>query len=457
MEVIVLAAGKGTRMYSETPKVLHKLGGKPLLSHVLDSARELQADKVHVVVGHGADRIKTYFDGKENAAPISWVDQEQQLGTGHAVQQALPGVAVSRTDNVVLVLYGDVPLIRPQTLRQLLALAENGAIALLTVVMDDPSGLGRIERNEAGDILAIVEDKDADLRQQQIKEINSGILAVPADRLAQLVHGIDNDNAQKEYYLTDIIAQAASAGDKISSLVIDDEAEVLGINDKSQLASAERQLQERIGQGLMQSGVTLRDPSRLDVRGELSCGRDVEIDVNVLIEGRVVLGDGVTIGANCVIKDAEVGSGTKILAGCHIEGAEIGRAVTIGPIARIRPGSRMDDGVKIGNFVETKNATIGAGTKANHLAYIGDAEIGRDCNIGAGTIFCNYDGANKHKTSLGDNVFVGSNCVLVAPLTLESDSFVAAGSAVSSDVPAKNLAVARGKQRNIQGWKRPSK
>lgn len=457
MEVVILAAGKGTRMFSARPKVLHTIGGKPMLQHVVDTAFNIGASQVHVVIGFGAEQIKDYFDELQLGQNINWLLQEEQLGTGHAVQQAVSSIDKENPNNAVLVLCGDVPLIRASTLNQLLENSDQSSVSLLTLATEHNQGFGRIVRDGENQVIAIVEEKDASTEQKEITEVNSGIMAVPGARLAGWLERLDNSNEQGEYYLTDIVALAAQDGCKINALTISDENEVQGINDKTQLAQLETHLQMTNNSKLMEKGVTLRDPARVDVRGELDCGQDVEIDVNVLFEGKVTLGNNVSIGANVIIKDSTIGDGSEILPNSNIDGAKIGEETAIGPSARIRPGTILSERVKIGNFVETKNVVIGAGSKANHLAYIGDAEIGENCNIGAGTIFCNYDGANKHKSILGDNVFVGSNSVLVAPLSLDDNSFIAAGSTINSDVPTDNLAVGRGKQRNIKGWKRPTK
>lgn len=454
METIILAAGKGTRMNSDKPKVLHSIGGKAMLAHVLSSAEQCSPEKTHVVIGFGADSIRQAF---EDHQAVNWVVQAEQLGTGHAVQQALPAIDCQNSANQVLVLFGDVPMISSSTLEALLTEAGSDALGLLTVELDQPEGFGRIIRDEQGSVQAIVEHKDATAEQRLICEVNTGIMSIPAARLPGWLERIQNNNQQQEYYLTDIVSLAVEDSCPVRAIKAESEFEALGVNNKAQLATLERYYQAMQTNELLEAGVTLSDPMRVDIRGNLRCGKDVEIDCNVIFEGTVELGDDVSIGANCVIKDAKIATGTQILAGTNIEGAEIGSNASIGPMARIRPGTIVKDKAKIGNFVETKQAIIGEGSKANHLAYIGDAELGRGCNIGAGTIFCNYDGANKHKTKLGDNVFIGSNSVLIAPVTLADDAFVAAGSAINTDVPAEHLGVARSKQRNIKGWKRPVK
>jgi len=457
VDAVILAAGKGTRMYSSKPKVLHEIGGKAMLAHVINAALSLEQVSIHCVIGYGAEQIKQHFQKAAKPVQCNWVLQEQQLGTGHAVQQALGAINTSSTDNLTLVLYGDVPLIKPATLQALLGRANKNAIALLTLQTPTPAGLGRIIRDQQGKVLAIVEEKDATDAQRSIQEINSGIMAIPSARLAGWLGKLSNDNKQGEYYLTDIIAMARNDGCDINPLVSIDSMELQGVNDKVQLASLERHYQMNTANELLKAGVTLRDPARVDVRGELNCGSDVVIDVNVIFEGAVSLGDGVHVEANTIIKNASIGNNTRILAGSIIDGATIGSNASIGPYARLRPGTVLHDEVKIGNFVETKNAILGKGAKASHLAYLGDAVIGAGVNIGAGTIICNYDGLNKHQTTIGNNVFVGSNSVLIAPVTLADNAFVAAGSAINTDVPADALAVGRGKQRNIAGWKRPVK
>ena len=460
IDVVILAAGKGTRMHSEKPKVLHAIGGKAMLEHVVNSAAQLPASKLHVVVGFGADAIKAYFkqtDQVQESQHISWATQAEQLGTGHAVAQALPDLDTSSDDNKVLVLYGDVPLIQKRTLEKLLSTVDAETVALLTLVTENPTGLGRIIRNSDNAVVAIVEEKDASAEQKKIQETNSGILAVPARKLAAWLNALGNDNEQGEYYLTDVIAMAVNDGCKIAVTTIDDGFEVQGVNDKKQLAMLERHFQMKNADELMDQGVTLLDPARLDIRGEVHCGKDVEIDVNVILEGKVTIKDGARIGSGVTIKDSVIEEGAVILPGCNMDGAVVGKNSSVGPHARLRPGTVLKENCKLGNFVETKNAIFGNGSKASHLAYVGDAELGEQVNIGAGTIFCNYDGANKYKTTVGNNVFVGSNSVLIAPVTLADNSFVAAGSAINNDVPENSLAIGRGRQKFIEGWKRPTK
>jgi len=450
LEVIILAAGKGKRMFSDIPKVLHKVGGKPLLQHVVTTALALHSRAVHVVVGHEAEQIKDHFAD----APVTWAMQVQQLGTGHAVAQAMPQTQAS---SLVLVLYGDVPLIQSTTLQALIAKAQQGALAILTLKSADPTGLGRIIRDEAGNAIAIVEEKDANEQQKRICETNSGILAVQGSKLQQWLGKLKNDNAQGEYYLTDVVALAVAEGINVDTQIVDDELEVLGVNNKTQLAQLERHYQHRVASQLLENGVTLADPSRIDVRGELLCGRDVEIDINCIFEGKVVIGNRVRIGPNVCIKNAVIGDHSVIHASSHIDGASIGTECAVGPFARLRQGTVLNTGSRIGNFVETKKAIIGHGSKVSHLSYVGDATLGRDVNIGAGTITCNYDGVNKFQTLIEDNVFVGSNTALVAPVTIGENATIGAGSTITGDVPGKHLAIARGRQRNIEGWKKPEK
>ncbi len=457
MEVVILAAGKGTRMQSDTPKVMHEVGGQPMLAHVLSTARALQANRIHVVIGHGAERIKQAFDGGNTGPELVWALQAEQLGTGHAVQQAIPAVDTSASANPVLVLFGDVPLVTiDETLARMAAARSVHDVVILGFHAADPARYGRLVMD--GDALTrIVEFKDADATERAITFCNSGVVMARTATLFELIAGVGCDNAQGEYYLTDIVEIARQKGLSATAIACD-EAETLGINSRAdQLAQVERYFQMTQVEQYLLAGLTLRDPSRFDVRGEFQFGADCTVDCNVILEGRVSLGNGVSIGANCIIKNARIGDGANIQPGTIIEDAEIGEHASVGPMARIRPGSVLGAECKIGNFVETKNAKIGKGSKASHLAYLGDVEIGEGCNIGAGTIVCNYDGINKHKTRLGNNVFVGSNSVLVAPLDLADNAFVAAGSAINTDVPPDNLAVGRAKQRNIAGWKRPVK
>ena len=450
VDIVILAAGQGTRMNSSLPKVLHPVAGKPMLQHVLDAASEFGEVEINVVIGHGAQQVRDAI----NDESLHWVLQEKQLGTGHAVQQALPNL---RKDAAVLILYGDVPLVSASTLKQLVMQVDESSMALLTVELENPSGYGRILRSKAGDVKAIVEHKDANEEQRRIKEVNTGIMAVHQRRLASWLKELSNHNAQKEYYLTDIVGFANRDKVAVNALVSDSAAEVLGVNDHYQQAQLERICQQRIARQLMARGVTLLDPARFDCRGRVTAGRDVCIDVNNVFEGDVVLGDHVIIEPNCVIKNARIGNHVTIKANCVLEGVVIADHCDVGPFARLRPGTELESGAKIGNFVEVKKSVIGKGSKVNHLSYVGDAHIGEDSNIGAGTITCNYDGVNKHQTTIGDHVFIGSNTALVAPVTVENGATVGAGSVVTSDVKQNQLAVARGKQRNIDGWKRPDK
>ncbi|AYC34967.1 UDP-N-acetylglucosamine diphosphorylase/glucosamine-1-phosphate N-acetyltransferase [Pseudomonas cavernae] len=449
LDIVILAAGQGTRMRSALPKVLHPLAGKSMLGHVLDTARQLQPQDIHVVIGHGAEQVRERLAADD----LSFVLQAEQLGTGHAVAQALPGLSAER----VLILYGDVPLIEAATLERLLAKVGPQQLALLTVELPDPTGYGRILRDANGVVTAIVEHKDATPAQRAIREGNTGILAVPGKRLAEWLARLSNDNVQGEYYLTDVIAMAVADGLVVATEQAHDAMEVQGANDRIQLAELERHYQQRAARRLMAAGVTLRDPARFDVRGEVTVGRDVLIDVNVILEGRVVIEDNVEIGPNCVIRNSTLRRGAVVKANSHLDGAELGEGADCGPFARLRPGTVLGAKAHVGNFVEVKNARLGEGSKAGHLTYLGDAEIGANCNIGAGTITCNYDGANKHRTVLGDEVFIGSNNSLVAPLTIGAGSTTGAGSTVTQDVPAQSLAIGRAKQRNIDGWQRPLK
>ncbi|MFA4968203.1 MAG: bifunctional UDP-N-acetylglucosamine diphosphorylase/glucosamine-1-phosphate N-acetyltransferase GlmU [Sulfuritalea sp.] len=449
MNVVILAAGQGKRMRSELPKVLHPLAGKPLLGHVLDAAREIGAAKICVVYGHGGEQVRTALD----APDINWALQEPQLGTGHAVLQAMAGaVAPAPT----LVLYGDVPLIRAATLRRLIEAAGAGSLALLTARLDNPQGYGRIVRI-GGAVKRIVEEKDADDAEREIREINTGILVAPTAALARWLPSLGNRNAQGEYYLTDIVALAVAEGMPVVTAHSDEPWETEGINSKAQLATLERVYQRNIAAQLMDAGVTLSDPARIDVRGELACGRDVAIDVNCVFEGRVELADNVAVGANCVLKNCRIGSGTRIASFCHIEDAVVGSDGVIGPYARLRPGTELGRDVHVGNFVEVKNSSIADHSKANHLAYLGDATIGSRVNIGAGTITCNYDGANKFRTVIEDDAFIGSDTQLVAPVTVGRGATLGAGTTLTRDAPPDQLTVSRAKQASIPGWKRPIK
>ena len=449
LEVIILAAGQGSRMQSSLPKVLHTLAGQPLVAHVLQTARQIMADSIHVVVGHGAEIVEAAV-----AAPdVQCHLQAEQRGTGHAVVQA---IGACDPNSTVLVLFGDVPLISKAVLSDVVAASASG-VAMLSAYLEDPSGYGRVVRDRDGEFTAVVEEKDAAPEQLSLQEINTGVLAANAERLAAWLGRVDNDNAQSEYYLPDVLRLAREDGVPVTVVCSDNEFNVQGVNTTQQLEALERQHQRVLADELMTGGVVIADRSRLDVRGHLQCGRDVSIDVNVIFEGDVALGDGVSVGANCIVRDAAIGAGAQILPFSHIEGAEVQAGAVIGPYARLRPGAVIGEQAKVGNFVEVKNARLGFAAKANHLAYLGDADIGEHSNVGAGTITCNYDGANKHRTTLGENVFVGSNSTLVAPLTIESGGFVAAGSTVTSDVAPDQLAVARGRQRNINGWRRPTK
>ncbi|MDZ7783354.1 MAG: bifunctional UDP-N-acetylglucosamine diphosphorylase/glucosamine-1-phosphate N-acetyltransferase GlmU [Halioglobus sp.] len=447
LEVVILAAGQGTRMKSDLPKVLHPVAGRPLLEHVVSAALRLEPAAVHVVVGHGSERVREAL----GAYAINWVIQEEQLGTGHAVMQALPAIA---DDSVVLVLYGDVPLTEPETLRRLVECAGH-APALLTAELAEPQGYGRILRDGSGALIGVVEEKDATVEQRAIGEINTGLLAAPCADLAAYLPRVRNDNKQGEYYLPDILSLAVAEGKTVATCRAASELEILGVNDRVQLGRVEREYQRRTAEALMREGTSIADPDRIDIRGSLTCGEDVFIDINVVFEGEVHLGRGASVGANCVLRDVTVGEGAVIHPLSHLESAVVGEQCNVGPYARLRPGTELAAGARVGNFVETKNARIGAGSKVNHLSYIGDCDMGAQVNIGAGTITCNYDGVDKHKTAIGDGVFVGSNSTLVAPLHIDKDGFVGAGSTVTKSVGRAELAVGRGRQRNIAGWERP--
>ncbi len=451
LEVIVLAAGQGTRMRSGLPKVLQPLAGRAMLAHVLDTANALEAAAIHVVIGHGAPAVREAFAGR---AGTQWVEQTSQLGTGHAVEQAMPGVP---DDSVVLVLYGDVPLVEPDTLRQLVERAEQGSVAVLTVDLIDPTGYGRIVRSQDGQVLRIVEEKDATEAEQAIREVNTGLMAAPAARLRTWLAALDNDNAQGEFYLTDVVALAVAEGVSVDPVPASGPDEVLGINDRGQLAEAESALRQRTTNALLGAGVTLADPARVDVRGRLDCGQDVYIDVGVVFEGDVSLGDGVRIGPYCIIRQSSIGPGTELHPFSLVDHATTGPACNIGPYARLRPGTRLAEGAKVGNFVEIKNAEIGVGSKVNHLTYVGDATVGKDVNVGAGTITCNYDGANKHRTVIGDGAFIGSGVELVAPVEVGPGATIGAGSTISRAAPPGQLTVERSRQVTVKGWQRPRK
>jgi len=449
LDIVILAAGQGTRMRSALPKVLHPVAGQSMLGHVIETARGLEPKAIHVVIGHGAEQVRERLVADD----LNFVVQTEQLGTGHAVAQALPELTAER----VLILYGDVPLIEAATLDRLLHKVGPQQLALLTVNLNDPTGYGRIVRDGQGVVQAIVEHKDASPEQKLIAEGNTGILAVPSERLGDWLGRLSNSNAQGEYYLTDVIAMAVADGLTVATEQPQDAMEVQGANDRIQLAELERHYQLRAARRLMEQGVTLRDPARFDLRGEVSVGRDVLIDVNVILEGRVVIEDGVEIGPNCVIRDSTLRRGAVIKANSHLEGAELGEGADCGPFARLRPGAVLGAKAHVGNFVEVKNSRMGEGAKAGHLAYLGDAEIGARTNIGAGTITCNYDGANKSRTVMGEDVFIGSNSSLVAPVSLGDGATTGAGSVITADVPAGTLALGRARQVLIEGWQRPQK
>ena len=450
LHVVILAAGKGTRMRSERAKVLHPLAGRPLAQHVIDAARRLRPAGIVVVYGHGGEAVPAAL-----AAPgVQFVKQEPQLGTGHAVRQALPRLPKG---GVTLVLYGDVPLVRPETLRRLAGRGAEKRLALLTAELSDPAGYGRIVRDARGGVERIVEHKDADGKTRAIREINTGILCAPSERLRGWLARLRNDNAQREYYLTDIVALAVADGFPVHAVRAADPAEVLGVNSKAQLADLERRVQRSIADRLLEDGVTLADPARLDVRGRLDCGRDVSIDVGCVFEGDVRLGDGVRVGPYCVVRDCRIGAGTEIAAYSLLDSAEVGRDCRIGPYARLRPGARLAADVHVGNFVEVKNSRIGRGSKANHLSYVGDTEVGREVNIGAGTITCNYDGVNKHRTVIADGAFIGSDTQLVAPVKVGRNATLGAGTTLTRDAPPGRLTLSRAAQVTVDTWQRPVK
>jgi bifunctional UDP-N-acetylglucosamine pyrophosphorylase/glucosamine-1-phosphate N-acetyltransferase len=449
LNVVILAAGKGTRMHSDRPKVLHEVAGQPILSHVIACAEQLAPQKIVVVYGFGGEQVRETIARPD----IHWVKQAEQLGTGHAVQQAVPALD---PDSITLILLGDVPLIQPQTCLALLKNAQKH-LALLTIEKQDPTGYGRILRGYDGRVKAIVEQKDANEDEKRIGEVNSGIMAMPTHHLTQWLSRLRNENQQQEYYLTDIIAMAVEDEVGVVSEQTRDEWEVVGINSKVDLAGVERQYQRAQARHLLHAGTTLRDPERIDIRGTLSAGRDVVIDVGCIFEGEVTLGDRVNIGAYCVIRNASLAAGTTVAPYSHIDGAIIGPDSRIGPYARLRPGTELAAEAHIGNFVEIKNSRIDVGSKINHLSYVGDSTVGRDVNIGAGTITCNYDGVNKHRTVIGDNAFIGSDTQLVAPVTVAPGATIGAGSTITKDTPPDALTLSRSKQITIAGWKRPEK
>jgi len=449
LSTIILAAGQGTRMRSSLPKVLQPLAGRPLLAHVVECAAALEADDVCVVYGHGAEAVRNEFPGDA----LRWALQAEQLGTGHAVQQAMPETP---DKNRVLILFGDVPLLTPGTCQRLLDETPDSDVAVLTVDMEDPTGYGRIIR-ENGNVSCIVEEKDAGPEEKTVREINTGVLLCPAAKLKGWLDNLGNDNAQGEYYLTDAIAMAVNDGVIVHGVKADSWIEVMGINDKKQLAEVERALQARLVDELMKEGVGFADPARVDIRGTLKCGTDVFIDVNAVFEGDVELGDGVKIESNNLVRDTKLGAGTVLHSNCHLEGATTGNHCEIGPFARMRPGAELANNVKVGNFVEIKKSTVADGSKVNHLTYIGDTEIGKMVNVGAGTITCNYDGANKYKTRIGDGAFIGSGVELVAPVEIGAGATVGAGSTITKNVEDNQLALGRSRQKVVPGWKKPAK
>ena len=449
LSIIILAAGQGTRMCSALPKVLQTVAGKPLLGHVLDGAQALQATDICVVYGHGGEAVRKAFEGES----LRWVLQAEQLGTGHAMQQAMPGTP---DENRVLVLFGDVPLLKSSTLRRLLEDTPADDVAVLSVDMEDPSGYGRVVRDSDG-VSCIVEEKDADADIKAVSEINTGVMVCPARKLKGWLDSLRNDNAQGEYYLTDVIAMAVNDKVAVHGIKADSAVEVMGINDKKQLAEAERAYQARLVDTLMAAGVGFADPARVDIRGTLKCGSDVFIDVNAVFEGDVVLGDGTTIESNNLVRNCELGAGTVLHSNCHIEDSVTGSNCEIGPFARLRPGVVLANNVKVGNFVEIKKSTVADGSKVNHLTYIGDTEIGTGVNVGAGTITCNYDGANKHKTVIGDGAFIGSGVQLVAPVTIGKGATIGAGSTITKSTPDDKLTLERAKQMTVPGWQKPVK
>jgi bifunctional UDP-N-acetylglucosamine pyrophosphorylase/glucosamine-1-phosphate N-acetyltransferase len=453
LNIVILAAGQGKRMQSNLPKVLHPIAGRPMLTHVLDSARALGAQRIAIVVGHGAEQVKQAYATQED---LQFALQQPQLGTGHAVLQAVPLLKESHADDVTIVLYGDVPLVQPDTLRALLNARANG-VAILTEILSDATGYGRIVRDVKGNVCAIVEHKDATPEQRAIQEVNTGIMAVPTRQLKSWLTKLTNNNAQGEYYLTDIVAMAVAEGVSVNVAHPVAGFETLGVNSRLQQAELERLWQRELARRQLEAGVTIVDPARFDLRGELLCGQDVFIDVGCVFEGRVVLADGVRIGAHCVLRNVTLGAATRIESFSHLEQAEVGADAHIGPYARLRPGAKLADATHVGNFVEIKNTNLGKGSKANHLAYVGDADVGERVNIGAGTITCNYDGVNKHRTTIEDDAFIGSDTQLVAPVRVGKGATLGAGTTLTRDAPAGQLTVSRAKQVTIEGWKRPVK
>ena len=450
LAIIILAAGKGTRMKSAKPKVMHTLAGKPMLQHVIDTAKQLSPSQLAVVSGNGADEVVPFLQNQQ----IDVVMQHEQKGTGHAVEQAKTSFANSEQ---VLVLYGDVPLITTDTLQDLIESGDNNSLKVLTAILEDPTGYGRIVRDYDDNMLCITEEKDADEETKLINEINTGIMCIPAKWLTEALSQLDNNNAQGEYYLTDLIAKAVNQGIEINSVTCEDEMEVAGINNRVQLAEVESYYQQLKATDLMMSGVTFRDPARVDIRGDIKAGQDITIDINVIFEGNNTIADNVSIGAHCIIINSIIHEGAEILPNSIIENAEVGTNCSVGPFARLRPGTKLAAKAKVGNFVEVKNANIGLGSKINHLSYIGDTDMGADVNIGAGTITCNYDGANKHRTVIGDRVFVGSDTQLVAPVTVEDGATIGAGSTIRKTVPGDALTLTKSEQKTVKGWQRPVK
>ena len=450
LSVIILAAGQGKRMVSDLPKVLQPLAGRPLLAHVIDTARSLNPAAVYVVYGHGGERVREAIPD----AGIHWVLQAEQLGTGHAVLQAMP---VIPDDHTVLVLYGDVPLVRAATLTDLTRRAGVSSLALLTAVLPDPAGYGRVIRDTTGRVARIVEHKDANHKERAIAEVNTGLMAAPAGKLRRWLSALGRDNAQGEYYLPDCIVAAVRDGVAVEAVVAASATEVLGVNDKLQLAEVEAARRRDRAADLMRAGVTIVDPARVDIRGEVHCGRDVVLEINVILEGKVRLGDRARIGPGSVLRDCEIGADTEVRANCVIEGAIAGARCVIGPFARLRPGTKLADEVHVGNFVEVKNTELGTGSKANHLTYLGDTTIGSRVNVGAGTVTCNYDGVDKHRTTIGDGAFIGSGTMLVAPVTVGADATIGAGSTITKPAPAGALTLERSRQQTLAGWKRPTK